>query len=359
MPVYNVEIFDRSFELRSHTNVSEVVFAEDYLSPEENELEVLTTGAEKGDYIRITGGQIDFFGIISSVVSDREGLLELKYKSFLSLFDTDCMFDTNLQGGSTSLEQALANIITNMFISNTDTSMNVTGLSVRAATSTADWGFNIKSDTENMHHCIVNLLNVLIIRAFEKYHVCIKVVPNAQAKTISLLIGRNTAATRTVEADLPNVVNKNVVIKETSNDVNKLVVYNTEGYASTRTYYLHSDGSYNTTNANRILPVVQEIKGTAPERNGDTITKSFTKMADSEAAEVFGSIAYNNLIELEILNDDILVSPLDMEIGQVVNVLSGGISYNSVLSGRKIDQTTTLIFGTVRLDLTKRIRRLK
>ena len=80
-------------------------------------------------------------------------------------------------------------------------------------------------------------------------------------------------------------------------------------------------------------------------------------MADSEAAEVFGSIEYNNLIELEMLNDDSLVNPYNLEVGQVVNVISDGASYNSILTGRKIGQTTTLIFGTVRLDLTKRLKR--
>lgn len=359
MRVYNVEFFDRSFVLRSHTNVNDVSFSEDYLSPDENELTILGAAVEKGDYIRISNVGAEFFGIVSGVRQEKEGLLEVKYKPFLSLFDTDCMFNTDWQGGSTSLEQTLANLIGNMFISNNDTSMNVSGLSTVATSSTADWGFNLKSDTEGMHHCIVNLLDVLIIRAFEEYGVRIKVVPDAQNQTITLRIGKNTASVRTVEAGLPNVINKNIVIKETNNDVNKLVVYNTEGYTSTRSYYLHPDGTYNMTNSNRILPVVQEIKGTAPERNGDTITKTFAKMADSEAAEVFGGIEYNNLIELEVLNDDSLVRPADMEVGQVVDVLSEGVSYRSMLTGRKVDQTTTLIFGTVRLDLTKRIRRQK
>lgn len=359
MQAYNVEIFDRSFTLRSHTNVNDIDFTEDYLSPEDNELIIPTLTARVGDYIRITSEDIEYFGIISGVTSEENGLLEIKYKPFLSLFDTDCLFNTDLQGGSTSLEQMLANLITSMFITNTDTSMNVPGLSVVATSTTSDWGYNLKSDTENMHHCIINMLEVLIIRAMEQYRVRIKVVPDIQNKTITLRIGRNTAAARTVEAELPNIVNKHIVIKETNNDVNKLVVYNTEGYSSTRTYYLHPSGSYDMTNTNRIMPVVQEIRGTAPERNGDTITRTFAKMADSEAADVFGSIEYNNLIELEMLNDDSLVRPEDMEIGQVVNVLSEGTSYNSILTGRKVGQTTTLIFGTVRLDLTKRLRRQK
>lgn len=357
MKVYNVEIFSRSFILKSHTNVEGVEFSEDYLSPDVNELTVQSINASLGDYIRITADNVEYFGIIDSVTSTDESLVELKYKSFLTLFDTDCMFDTNWQGGSTSLEQTLANLITNMFISNSDTSMNVPGLSVTTTSTTSNWGFNLKSDTENMHHCIINLHDVLIVRSMEKYKVRIKVVPNAQNKTITLRIGRNTAASVTVEADLPNIIHKNVIIKETDNDVNKLVVYNTENYTTTRTYYLHPNGTYNTTNSDRIVPVVQEIRGTAPERDGSTITKTFAQMADSEAAEVFGSIEYNNLIELEMLNDDSLVKPYNMEVGQVVNVISDRVTYYSILTGRKVEQTTTLIFGTIRLDLTKRLKR--
>ena len=357
MRVYNVEIFDRSFVLKGHTNVDDIQFSEDYLSPDVNDLTVLNIEASPGDYIRISDADMEYFGIIDSVTSKDESLVELKYKSFLTLFDTDCLFDTDLQGGSTSLEQMLANLITSMFISNTDTSMNVAGLSVTTTSTTADWGFNLKSDTQNMHHCIINMLNVLVIRSMEQYRVRIKVVPNIQNQSIVLQIGTNANDPVTVEADLPNIISKNVVIKETNNDVNKLVVYNTEDYTTTRTYYLHPNGTYNTTNSNRILPVVREIRGTAPERNGSTITKTFATMANSEAEEVFGSIEYNNLIELEMLNEDTLVKPYNLEVGQVVNVISDGMTYPSILTGRKVEQTTTLIFGTVRLDLTKRLKR--
>ena len=359
MKVYNVEVFNRAFTLKGHTNTEDVQYSEDYLSPDKNEVTVLNIDAGVGDYIRISSDEEEYFGIIESVTSRNEDLIQISYNSFLSLFDTDCMFNTDWQGGSTSLEQTLANLITNMFISNNDTSMNITGLQVTTTSSTGNWGFNLKSDTQNMHHCIINMLNVLIIRSMERYRVRIKVVPNVQSRTITLQIGRNAADPVTVEADLPNIISKNVVIKETNNDVNKLVVYNTENYTTTRSYYLHPNGRDDMTNSNRIVPVVQEIRGTAPERNGETITKTFAQMADGEAADVFGSIEYNNLIELEMQNDDSLVKPYSMEVGQIVNVISDGISYSSILTGRRVEQTTTLTFGTVRLDLTKILRRNK
>ena len=42
-----------------------------------------------------------------------------------------------------------------------------------------------------------------------------------------------------------------------------------------------------------------------------------------------------------------------MKIGQVVHVIGNGISYETVLTAREIEETTTLIFGFIRLELTK------
>lgn len=356
MRQYSVEIFDRSFNLVAHTNTGLITHSEDYLSPVSNELTIFNCEVSKGDYIRLKSGQDEFFGIVNSVTTNSEKTITVSYGSFLTLFDTDVLFDTNLQGTST-LEQVIANLITAMFISNSDTNMNVQGLSVATQGSTTNWGFNLKSDTENKHHCIINFYDVIIARALEKYSVRIKVVPNIQAKTIRLTVGKSTANKAVIESDLSNVVEKNIVIKETNNDVNKLVVYNTENYTTTRIFYRHPDDSYDTINSNRIVPVVQEIRGTAPEYDGETVSKTFVTMANSEAADVFGSIDYNNLIELVVANDDSLVRPYEMEIGQTARIISKGKRYESILTGKAVGDKTVLTFGTIRLDLTKIIKR--
>lgn len=357
MRQYSVEIFDRSFNLLCHTNAEIEEYSEDYLSPETNEVEVFNCNASKGDFIRIKNNQNEYFGIVTSIESQTEKIMTISYGSILRLFDTDILFDTDLQGGNVSLEQTISNIITRMFVNNTDSNMNIAGLSVTTSGSTNNWGFNLKSDTEGMHHCIINFYNVIIARSLEKYGVVIRVVPNVQQKTIQLIVGKITDGIVKIESDLRNVIEKSIIIKETSNDTNKLVVYNTENYTTTRVYYLHPNGSYDTTNANRITPVVQEIKGTAPEREGSTITRSFIKMADSEAADVFGSINYNNLIELAVLNEDSLVRPYELEIGQEADIYSRGKIYRSILTGKTVGQQTVLTFGTIRLDLTKILKR--
>lgn len=358
MTQYNVEIFSPDFSLKHHTNVSDVMYSMDYLSPQNNNITILFyDGAEKGDYIRIVGDNDEYVGIIKSISNSSRELTSITYESFLSVFNTQCLFDTDWQGGNTSLEQTLANIINGMFVNNTDTSMNIAGLSVITQGATSSWGFNLKSDTEGKHKCIINLYNVLIVRSLEKYSVRLKPVFDFEQKTIKLYIGKSTNDIVTIEADLPNIIEQNVIIKETSNDTNKLVVYNTENYLTSRTYYRHPDDTYNMSDTNRILPVVQEIHAVAPERNGDTITKTFAQQADSDAANTLGNLNYNNLIELVVLNDDTLVKPYDMEIGQIVSVISKGKSYKSILTGIEKSDKTLLSFGTIRIDLTKILKR--
>ena len=55
--------------------------------------------------------------------------------------------------------------------------------------------------------------------------------------------------------------------------------------------------------------------------------------------------------------DASLIHPEDMEFGQVVKIVSDGTEYTSILTGKEISETYKLIFGTVRLDLTKILRR--
>lgn len=72
------------------------------------------------------------------------------------------------------------------------------------------------------------------------------------------------------------------------------------------------------------------------------------------AASDFASNKYQNLIELTVKKDDSMIKPLEMEIGQVVNVIHEGISYSSILTGKEVKGgLIKLIFGTIRLELTK------
>lgn len=349
MTPYNIEIFHPDFTLVQHYTVGEVSYLYDYLSMEESSVILpFNTEVRRGDYIYLRG-EIDYFGVISAISVDNVslGFSEVRYKPFTSLFTEKVLFDTNLQNSATTLENALKAILTAYFISNADTSQNIQGLTVTTISATSGWGFNIKSDAEGAHTAMVYLYDTLITRAMSKYRVGLYVTPNIESQTITVEIGVKSNTIQTIEADLPNVITRQINIKETEQSFNKLYVYS-EDFTSNRIYYLHSDGSYDTSNTDRLTPVLYEMK-TAKPQSGET----FIQAADKVASGVFEEGAYNNLIEITVRNDDDLVMPSGFTIGQEVHIISNGTEYTSLFTGMSRNGTTKLIFGTIRLDLTK------
>lgn len=359
MRVYKIEIFDRDFTLRSHTNVTNVDYSEDYLSPEGNSVLVNKIDASVGDYIWITNELYKFFGVITAVSSENEDVTTISYKSFLTEFDTSILFDTTLQGdrGSETLENYIANTLHQTFGYNSDSSMNIPHMTIRSTSSTSRWSLGLQSDEEYSHYCITNLLKNVIISAFERYSIVILVEPDISEKDIVVTIGTNRASIVTLEADLPNITKKYVTVRQNDNFVNKVVVYNSENYVDKIIYYRHSNGTFSILDQDRIVPVVQEMYAVAPTYEDEYIVETFAEKALDQAIDAFSVVEYNNLIELTMPIDDPLNKPMDLKLGQVANIISDDKQYRSILSGKTVSNTVTLVFGIVRVDLTKKIWR--
>lgn len=351
MQPYNVEIFSRNMELIQHYNAGDIAYKFDYLSTDENTISIAyNPNVKQGDYIRITNNTSEYFGIINGITVGEETntTSNIRYVPFISLFNTDIMFDTSLQGSGTSLEDMLANYINEYFISNADSLQNIPGLKVEILSSTNDWGFHLTSDIAGLNKTIINFATVLIQRSMTKYQVALYVEPDFDKKQIALKIGKKTSDVFHIEADLSNVVKKSILLNETTQDLNKLFIYNNENLSDLIIYYKHPDKTYDTNDTDRIFPVIYDIQ-TVTLNEGQT----FEQAAAVLATKTFDTESYNNLIELTVLNNDELVNPSKMFIGQEVTVISGGISYSSILTGYEIARKTKLIFGTIRLDLTK------
>lgn len=351
MQPYNVEIFSRNMELIQHYNAGDIAYKFDYLSTDENTISIAYNPTVKqGDYIRITDNVTEYFGVINGITVGEETntTSNIRYVPFISLFNTDILFDTTLQGSNVALEDMLANYISEYFVNNTDDLQNIPGLSVETISSTLDWGFHLTSDVAGLNKTIINFMTVLIQRSMTKYQVGLYVEPDFDKKEIVLKIGKKTSNVFHVEADLPSVVKKSIVLNETTQDLNKLFVYNNENLSDLIVYYKHPDKTYDTSDTNRIFPVIYDIQ-TVTLNEGQT----FEQAAASLAAKTFDTESYNNLIELTVLNDDGLVNPKNIFIGQEVMVISGNSAYSSILTGYEISTKTKLIFGTIRLDLTK------
>lgn len=80
------------------------------------------------------------------------------------------------------------------------------------------------------------------------------------------------------------------------------------------------------------------------------------KLISDYVSKTFIAAKYANNIELSFGVNDSMVNPLNMPIGQEVNIICDDVSYNSLLTGYEIkDKVIKLVFGTVRLDLTKQL----
>lgn len=348
MKPYNVEFFSQDFTLKHHTNIDSVSYSEDYLSPKTNTITArFSEEYAIGDYLRIYRDDESYFGRVKgiTIVNSAGTAASVEYEPFETLFNSEIMFDVTQQG-TKSIERTIADAITAWWISNGDQAQNVPGLNVVTTSSTA-WDFQLQPSVEGLNYRTVNLYNDIIVPAMSRLGVGVYVSPDPYNEQIDVTVGKANAAAYTVEADLPNVIISNIVLNETAEDTNKLIVYDATNLTDTVVYYKHPDRSYDTQNRDRITPVIYSITTVTPNEE-DT----FADLAAREAAKLFEQTSYNNLIELTVLNDDALIGAKTMLIGQTVNIVSDGVSYPSLLTGREVGRVTKLIFGTIRIDLT-------
>ncbi|MBQ9567639.1 MAG: hypothetical protein IJR31_06145 [Lachnospiraceae bacterium] len=449
MRPYSVEIFTPEFRYRDHTmiNPAELKFYSDYLDPEKNTVEVFNTlKVELDDYIRIDGGKEQHFGIVKKLQdgsSHDKAMKSITYMDFVMLFDVDIAIDLRelAQG---NFENYIARRITECYIDNPDTYQDIEGLEVSIASSTPEWSLDLTYEGRDEDHAVVNMLDQIILKAFSKYQIVLVFKPDVQHKKIQVSIRKNNEVSRTIEADLPNVLDKYVMVQKAKKMTNKVTIYNINDFTSMVIYYLHTDNTFSTTDEDRMLPVafstetvstntaaestvniVKELssakskvsslnkKDELDEKdredmeaavaklneyldlgitigaggyayyNGTKISdvtfietaitsyegseenvsdgialaaELFSEAAYKKAEDVFSKNAYENLIEIECMKDDTLINPMEMETGQAVSVISNGVAYQSILTGKKITDTARLIFGTIRLELTTQLK---
>lgn len=357
MRVYNAEFFRPDYSFITARQFSEMEYSFDYVSPDSNSFLCETVeGVSSGDWIQITGGERPIYGIVDHIDDGAEDkkLSEVFINQMTALFRVPILFDTDLQpgsgsGSSVTLEEMIADFVRKLYGNNEDALQNIRGLTVRTTSATPEWGFNLKSTYEGMHHLIINFWESILARALVKYQVIINAEPDFAAKTMTVTIGKSGASTKVIEADLPNVVEKSIIVGRSESAVNKAVIYNGADYGEHINFYLHPGGTYDTDNNNRITPVIFEVRDVDMAES----TRTFAQAAASAAVEVFGGAQINNNITLTVLPDDEMVNPAGMEIGQMVQVISDGISYTSMLTGYSFGELATVVFGTVRTELTK------
>jgi len=352
MRPYNVEFFTPELNFIANTNIDSLTYKEDFLSPETNTVKVEPLKVSRNDYIRIEKNGNSICGIVSGISFGDDSMMEVAFKPLITLFDTGIVFPVDAQREGT-FEKFIKDTAEGLFISNPDACQNISGLSVEAVTETPEWYLHITPSDKGGHFNVVNFLDSVLIPAFTKYGIRVDFSLDPNEKKIKAEIRRNLRPSIRIEADLPNIIKKNIAVRQTNVDTNKLIIYDTTGdYAESTVYYLHPDLSYDKEDKDRMMPVRCAVKTVTSGEES-----SFKSLCEAVASDTFSGIKYNNLIELTVMNDDTLVNPQFLEPGQEVEVISGGESFISMLTGKETGDMTKLTFGTVRMDFTKILRR--
>ena len=369
MVQYNVDFFTRDlvFVHNDSTSINEIT--EDYISVQNNTIEIgLTEKVQNGQFIYMTSELDTFFGVVTDVKKGKD-VLTISYKSFLCLFDEDMLFDTDLQkqnttnpsGGakinSKSLERMLKDTIDEIYVHSEDSAQNLR-LIVEAETNTMQWGFNLKSDTEGTHYCIIGLYKVLLVNALKKYGVALRAVPDFTNRYLRIYIRAQSGFdVLDIDGDLDNITVKTLKVNDRPNGTNKLTVYNTDDYSDYLDFYVHTDRSWDAEDTDRITPVVREVKAAMPDRSIEDPDEAFVEAALDVAYGVLSGLAWNNLIELELAPADELVKPASLLFGQKIRLWYKNGTYESILTGRTIsDESILLMFGSERISFTKRYK---
>ena len=350
MQWYNIEIFTPDLSYRSSNQTTETEVDIDYLAISNSKVVLPAIRASEGDYIRISGHGSRHIGIVTGCTDSDKGY-EIQFKPMLALLDVDVHMTQD--GLKTSLEQWLADIMNATYRDSDDEKQNITGFGAAAGSQTQDAILDFDGN-------IVNLYQMASM-AFLRYGVVVSFDIDLKKKRLRVTVEKVTAERKVIEADMLNILSASFVIKQADQTVNKMVIYNDADESQTATFYLLGDGtiSEDVNAEGRLSPVVfstEYVTYEEPEKPKED-AKTFHDIAYERAYSRMSLPVYNNLIEIEVMNDDGLVQPQKLQIGQQATIIRNNTAYQTMLTGKKVGDTTILVFGAVRLELTKKLKR--
>lgn len=346
--MYRIEIFDEKMDFVSacYTDDAQTI-AIDYLAYDPFQIAVQAIEAKKGYFAHITGKNNELVAdcVIADVQPDKEQQ-ELSLRPLQALFDVG-VFYSPVSDAITWL----GNNLTDQFVTNADT-LQRRPLNITATAGSRSFpltGYNLNPT--------INILSV-ITNAFATWGIVTEAFLDLSAKEIVVNIFEQVAE-QTIECDLDNIISAEITLGDSYGSTNKLTIRKTveEGTPTGTTevtYYRHTDGSINTTDDDRIVPVFWEvatIEQTSDMTDAQWIQETFTK-----AKEVLSVGHYDNEVILSVWEDDKIINPRSIEIGTIVTLLLKGETYYSILTGYQVEGSIiTLTFGAVRTELTKKL----
>lgn len=353
MMPYNVDIFDKNMKCVFHFNSEPFPIDFDYLYISENSV---TVPHEYDTALPISEGQLlyisnlSYWGVVTKLGSDYY-IDTIYFKPLVGLFNHEIIYDSIYeQDESVTMEEYITTLINKYWINSEDTEKNYPIFRTNIISETKKWSFKYAPVNDGSTKSIVSFYSNFLVDALLKEKVAINVRHNFADNTIIFDIG-TIANEYTIEADLPSVTILEFTIKDSTDSINRLDIYN--GYTMSEegkiSYFLHNDGKYDKNDTDRVYPVALGISAIYPNEG-----ESFEDAALIEADNRMEWQSWKNLIELQFYENDALVQPKKMEIGKLAVVKHRGVLYSSMITGKKYDSgMISLIFGKIRNDLTK------
>ena len=370
---YSIDFFDRALHNIHHDSAGDIDIDDDYISFQRNKVVIRYTDINLQDaYIFIGRDDYTFFGVVTSVSPTQENTIEVTFKNFLSVFDEPVLFDTDWQLQDTeiegvsgltnelSLEEAIEELLLATYV-NTDDALQVMPINITPVTETWSWGFNLVSDVEEQHYCVVGLYSTVITEAMKSYGIAVQVTPDFLSGIINLdIVNQSRQPAVNIDGGMPNVVIKTLKANDRPNGVNKLTVYNADDFSQSMNFYVFTDMSWgidpDEEEKTRIFPVVRDVRTATPDSTMDDPVEAFSLAAIDVAHGVLSGLEWDNLIELEVATNDPVIRPIGLKFGQRISLWYKGTQYVSILTGKKMStKGTTLTFGSERIQITKRL----
>ena len=379
MQPFNVEIFDRDFNFIHNYTVEDIEYHEDYLTlPETVVFMSYNENVKRGNYIRAYNDEERYEGIITSVTASAkyDGFMNVGFKSLIALFRATFVMrvaEISQYATNNSLEKLIYDYVRKYYVlgdmpDGHDDEMQVPGLSLTIISNTYNWNIGLVADMEYDYDGSTNvsLIDSLIIPAMEMYKIGLYVDFDFQAKAISIEIGIKNSTPITVEANLPNILNVDYNAKDNRDDVNTVCVmcgtgdWNVDPQFAIE-YYKNTHGVWSGDPTDRILPpIYSEMVYNEPvatyNPNGAIMTGGQDVL--QMLVQNFGGTQDDNNIEITVKNDDPLA--YTFALGDTAKIILNDTEYISIYTGKdRKNGATTLIFGTIRMDLTKILKRRK
>lgn len=324
---YKVEFFDRSYNFLDWSMIDKPQIELDYLTLDTSAITIpKVVNAPCGSYAHITNGADVIYQGIVQTSSCNEYLTDVRMLPLLSLFDVQVYFDKE-RLKTLPPENAIAEMISGIYINTDDDVQKVEGLSIEV--STASGTIDLQLD-DNIH----NLWDI-IVESLRMADVTVSAVLYPEEKKILVNVGKRQNK-KSIELTLPTISNQTITLPDTYGALNKVIFVDKEDENRQAVYYAD----------HYTAPTVWTYEYISLSSD-----ETWEDKCAARAKELFKT-EYNSLIEFTAGVNDRFAGAL--EIGQTVDIYNNGKIIPSVLTAYQVSGAyKRYTFGLLRLEQTK------